>query len=104
MIASFNDSFAILTAISWLTRSEITEAAVSTTQTEEAEEHPCPEYSLLPPDGKPKDVEEVGEEVEVPKAPSPSGFLIVFQNDEPTAVPVHEFVPFDQKQSWGQYF
>lgn len=29
--------------------------------------------------------------------PTANGFLIVFQNDQPTAVPVHEFIPFDDR-------
>lgn len=39
--------------------------------------------------------EDMEEEV-AETGPTSQGFLIVFQNDEPTAVPIHEFIPFEK--------
>lgn len=97
-------------------RTSITETAATTSATEEneafAEEQIEPtmssisEYQLIdqhenicdPPIILCEELESVDMECELEeRTPTSNGFLIVFQNDEPTAVPVHEFIPFEKE-------
>lgn len=86
-----------------MTRSKIAEAPGTSSTSEAAEACPCLEYSLLeetfhqPAIGHGEKL--AATEEEEAEAPSPNGFLIVFQNDEPTTVTVTtEFIPFDQRK------
>lgn len=77
-----------------MTRNKIAEAGASTSQTAETEtEQDVNVHETT--DSKHDVIEELNEE-NWGKHTS-NGFLIVFQNDEPTAVPVHEFIPFDNR-------
>lgn len=98
-------------------RTSIAEATATTSTAEESEEFSgepietinttIPEYQLIDQDENyiceaSIQCDELSPSVDIacdlvePERPAANGFLIVFQNDEPTAIPVHEFIPFEK--------